>query len=271
MHPMLHTAIKAAREAGHIIMQNAQQIDQLTIQQKTPNDFVSEVDKAAEHAIIRIIKKNYPEHSIIAEESGEHLIDNAAYEWIIDPLDGTTNYLYGVPQYAVSIGLRHQGRMLVGVVFDPLKDELFSAARGEGAMLNNRRLRVTPRTSLQGALLVTGIPFRAHQDLDLYLTTLRALIPDTAGIRRPGSAALDLAYVAAGRYDGYWEFSLNLWDIAAGVLLVQEAGGLVGDLHGGNQHLNCGDVLAASPKIFKEMAKRLHPHLKDYTAKPLFY
>ncbi|MGV6808585.1 MAG: inositol monophosphatase family protein [bacterium] len=264
MHPMLHTAIRAAREAGDIIMQHAKHIDQLTIEQKTDNDFVSEVDKAAEYAIIRLIKKIYPDHAILAEESGQQLTENSDYEWIIDPLDGTTNYLYGVPQYAVSIGLRHKGRMLVGVVFDPLKDELFSAARGEGAMLNNRRLRVTNRPSMQGALLVTGIPFRAHQDLDLYLNTLRALIPDTAGIRRPGSAALDLAYVAAGRYDGYWEFSLNPWDIAAGVLLVQEAGGLVGDLQGGNQHLRCGDVLAASPKVFKEMAKRLHLPLKDY-------
>jgi myo-inositol-1(or 4)-monophosphatase len=263
---MLNTAIKAAKEAGNIITSYAKRIDELTIENKAANDFVSQVDKEAENTIIRILKRAYPDHSILAEESGEHIIPDSEYEWIIDPLDGTTNYLYGIPQYAVSIGLKHQGRMLVGVVFDPLKEELFAAARGEGATLNNRRIRVTPRLSMESALLVTGIPYRPDQNLDLYLETLRVLVPGTAGIRRPGSAALDLAYVAAGRYDGFWEFSLNQWDIAAGVLLVQEAGGIVGDLKGGNKHLESGDIIAASPKVFKEMAQRLHPVLKDYTA-----
>lgn len=262
MHPMLNIAIKAAREAGDLIMHHAKSIDQLTIENKDVNDFVSEVDKGAEEIIVRTLKRAYPDHSILGEESGFHYIEGSEYEWVIDPLDGTTNYLYGVPQYSISIGLRHKGRMLVGVVFDPLKEEMFSAARGEGAMLNNRRIRVTSRRSMEGSLLVTGIPFRANQDLDLYLETLRVLVPGTAGVRRPGSAALDLAYVAAGRFDGYWEFGLNIWDIAAGVLLVQEAGGLIGDLEGGNTHLKTGDVLAASPKVFKEMAQRLHPVLQ---------
>jgi myo-inositol-1(or 4)-monophosphatase len=259
MNPMLNTAIKAAREAGEIITYNASKIDQLNIEQKGINDFVSEVDKKAEEQIIYLLKKAYPDHSILGEESGEHTVQGSDYEWIIDPLDGTTNYLYGIPHYAVSIALRHKGRLKVGVVYDPIKDEMFSAARGEGARVNNRRLRVSGRKSMHNALLTTGFPYKPSQNLPLFIKTLEALIPDTAGIRRPGSAALDLAYVAAGRFDGFWEFKLNAWDIAAGVLIVQEAGGLISDLTGGNTHLKTGDILAASPKVFKEMLKRLHP------------
>lgn len=260
---MLNTAMKVAEEAGEIITFHASKIDQLTIQQKGINDFVSEVDKKAEEQIIYLLKKAYPDHSILGEESGHHIVEGSDYEWIIDPLDGTTNYLYGLPHYAVSIALRHKGRLSVGVVYDPIKDEMFSAARGEGARLNNRRLRVSGRPSMKNALLTTGLPYKPEQNLPLFIKTLEALIPDTAGIRRPGSAALDLAYVAAGRFDGFWEFNLNTWDIAAGVLIVQEAGGLISDLVGGNTHLDTGNILAASPKVFKEMVKRLYPILKD--------
>ena len=262
---MLNTAIKAAEEAGEIITFHANKIDQLNIQEKGVNDFVSEIDKKAEEQIIYLLKKAYPDHSILGEESGKHIVEGSDYEWIIDPLDGTTNYLYGLPHYAVSIALRHKGRLKVGVVYDPRKDEMFSAARGEGARLNNRRLRVSGRPSMKNALLTTGFPYKPEQDLALFLKTVEALIPDTAGIRRPGSAALDLAYVAAGRFDGFWEFTLNTWDIAAGVLIVQEAGGLIGDLVGGNTHMETGNILAASPKVFKEMVKRLYPVLKDQT------
>jgi myo-inositol-1(or 4)-monophosphatase len=265
MNPMLNTAIKAAREAGEIITYHASKIDQLDVQQKGVNDFVSEVDKKAEEQIIFLLKKAYPEHSILGEESGQHYVEGSDYEWIIDPLDGTTNYLYGIPHYAVSIALLYKGRLKVGVVYDPIKDEMFSAARGEGARVNNRRLRVSERTSLENALLTTGFPYKPDQDVPLYIKTLEALLPNTAGIRRPGSASLDLAYVAAGRFDGFWEFKLNSWDIAAGVLIVQEAGGLVGDLVGGNSHMKTGDILAASPKVFKEMVKRLYPILKKAT------
>ncbi|MDD3518996.1 MAG: inositol monophosphatase family protein [Chromatiales bacterium] len=256
MHPMLNVAVKAARSAGHVILRNIGRIESLTVTHKKPNDFVSEVDHAAEREIIRTIHRAYPDHGFLAEESGE--TGEREFQWVIDPLDGTTNFLHGFPQYAVSIALRHKGRLEVGVVYDPLKEELFTASRGGGAHLNSRRIRVTGLRDLNGALLGTGIPFREDQDLDRFLRTLRALLPDTAGVRRAGSAALDLAYVAAGRLDGFWEFGLREWDMAAGVLLVQEAGGLVGDLNGGHDFLHKGDVVAAGPKVFKAMLQRLH-------------
>ncbi len=255
---MLNTAITAARKAGDVISKYANRVDQLEIQEKASHDFVSQVDRMAEETIIDILHTAYRDHSILGEESGRH-DGSSAYEWVIDPLDGTTNYLYGIPHYAVSIGLKKNGILDQAVIYDPAKDDLFTASKGEGAMLNQKRIRVKKRRSLDDALLTTGISYKASQDLDIYLDTLKVLIPDTAGIRRPGSAALDLAYVAAGRYDGFWEFELSEWDIAAGVLLVQEAGGLVSDLKGGNTHLQSGDIVAASPRVFKEMLKRLHP------------
>ncbi len=261
MHPMLNTAVTAARKAGDIISRYSDRVDQLDIQEKEQSDFVSQVDKMAEAAIIDTIRYAYRDHSILAEESGRHLGDSV-FEWVIDPLDGTTNYLYGIPQYAVSIALLREGKLYQSVVYDPAKGDLFTASRGQGAMLNNKRIRVSPRRSIDNALLVTGIPYKASQDMTLYLETLKVLVPDTAGIRRPGSAALDLAYVAAGRYDGFWEFGLNQWDIAAGVLLVQEAGGLIGDMLGGDTHLETGDIVAASPKVFRDMQKRIHPVIK---------
>ena len=260
MHPMLNTAITAAREAGDIIARSADRIDSLHIETKDINDFVSEVDRNAEKIIIDTLKKAYPDHAFLGEETG-YTEGSAEYEWIIDPLDGTTNFLYSIPHYSVSIAVKHRGKLYQSVIYDPIKDDLFTASKGQGATLNNRRIRVKDRRSMHGALLTTGVPYRPDQQhlVDPYLASMKALIPDTAGIRRPGSAALDLAYVAAGRYDGFWEFTLHEWDIAAGVLMVQEAGGMVSDLKGGNDHMKTGDIVAASPKVFKEMIKRLYP------------
>jgi myo-inositol-1(or 4)-monophosphatase len=255
MQPMLNIAIKAARAAGQVIVRHMGRLDTLTVQDKRPNDFVSEVDHLAEREIIRVIHRAYPDHGILAEESGAQ--GSGDYQWIIDPLDGTTNFLHDFPQFAVSIALRHHGRLEQAVVYDPVKEELFCASRGAGATLNNRRVRVTSLKDLNGALLGTGIPFREDQDLDAYLKGLRAMLPGTAGVRRAGSAALDLAYVAAGRLDGFWEYGLNVWDMAAGALLVQEAGGLVGDPRGGADALASGDVVAAGPKLYKAMVQRL--------------
>ncbi len=255
MQPMLNIAIKAARAAGQVIVRHMGRLDSLTVQDKRPNDFVSEVDHLAEREIIRVIHRAYPDHGILAEESGAQ--GSGDYQWIIDPLDGTTNFLHDFPQFAVSIALRHHGRLEQAVVYDPVKEELFCASRGAGATLNNRRVRVTSLKDLNGALLGTGIPFREDQDLDAYLKGLRAMLPGTAGVRRAGSAALDLAYVAAGRLDGFWEYGLNVWDMAAGALLVQEAGGLVGDPRGGADALASGDVVAAGPKLYKAMVQRL--------------
>lgn len=259
MHPLLNIAVRAARSAGDFISRYAERVDSLQITEKSRNDFVTEVDKGAEKTIIDTIRKAYPDHSIIAEESGQH--SGNEYEWIIDPLDGTTNFLYGFPQYAVSIAVRHKGRITQGVVYNPVSQELFTASRGEGAQLDGRRLRVTSRKSLEGALLGTGIPYREDQMhlMDNYLGMLKALIPGSAGIRRPGSAALDLAYVAAGRLDGFWEMDLNIWDIAAGVLLVEEAGGLVGDFKGGMGYMETGNIVAANPKVFKAMLQTIQP------------
>lgn len=262
MHPMLRKATDAARQAGEAIRHYANRVHKLDVQNKDRNDFVSEVDRQAEYIIIKALQRAYPDHAFFGEETGKTGSDSD-YEWVIDPLDGTTNFLYGIPQYSVSIALKHKGRLTVGVVYDPLRDETFAAARGDGATLNGRRIRVSDRTSMQGALLGTGVPFRSNQNLDLYLKTMKALLPDTAGVRRPGSAALDLAWVASGRFDGFWEFGLNEWDMAAGVLLVQEAGGLISDMKGANNHMITGDVVAANPKVFKEMIKRLHPVMQN--------
>lgn len=259
MHPYLNTAIKAARSAGSLIMRHADRLDTLTVENKQRNDFVSEIDRQAEEIIIRTLSKAYPEHAFLAEESGHR--GDSDYEWIIDPLDGTTNYLRAIPHYAVSIALRYRDRIEHGVVYDPAKDEMFSASRGAGATLNNHRIRVSSRNSLEGALLGTGIPFREDQDIDSYMGSLRAFLGPIAGIRRPGSAALDLAYVAAGRFDGFWEAGLHAWDIAAGILLVREAGGLLSDFEGGDSYLASGNVIATTPKLLKPMIAAVHPHL----------
>lgn len=258
-NPLLNVAVTAARAAGRIIERNANRIESLSITSKQRNDFVSEVDHQAEAEIIRILKRAYPQYGFLAEESGARGNDEA--RWIIDPLDGTTNYLRRFPHYAVSIAFQRGTTLEVGVIYDPGKEELFTASKGDGAQLDGRRIRVSQLKTLDGALLGTGIPFRAHSNLDRYLETLKTLAEDAAGIRRAGSAALDLAYVAAGRLDGFWEFGLNAWDIAAGALIVQEAGGMVGDMKGGNGYLESGNVLAANLRAFEVMKTKLRPHL----------
>ena len=258
MHPMLNIAIGAARSAGNVIVRNLERVDRITIGTKQRNDFVSEVDRLAETEIIRLIRRAYPQHAILAEESGAQ--GQHEYEWVIDPLDGTTNFLHGFPQFAVSIALRHRGRLDQAVVYDPLRQELFCASRGAGATLNDRRIRVTRVNGLAGSLLGTGFPFRQQEHLDAYLAMFRALFPDAAGIRRAGAAALDLAYVAAGRLDGFWEIGLSPWDTAAGALLVLEAGGMVSDFAGGGDYLESGNVVCAGPKLHAAMLAAIRPH-----------
>ena len=259
MHPMLNTAIRAARSAGDLILRASDNIGQLRIDQKGKNDYASEVDRKAEQEIIHIIKTAYPDHALLAEESGSHAGND--YVWVIDPLDGTTNFLHGFPQYAVSIALKHKGRLEVGVVYDPMRDELFTASRGGGAMLNSRRLRVTQPTSLKGALLGTGFPFKTDQHLEAYLGMFRKLTMECAGIRRAGACALDLAYVAAGRLDGFWEIGVMEWDMAAGVLLIKEAGGVVTDFSFNDNYLQSGNLIAGSPKMHQLMYQHIEPHV----------
>ncbi|MGZ0019775.1 inositol monophosphatase family protein [Nitrosomonas sp. wSCUT-2] len=262
MHPMLTIAVKAARRAGSIINQASQNLDLLTVSKKSHSDYVSEVDGAAEAAIIKVLHAAYPDHAILAEESGrqgDH--EKSEFLWIIDPLDGTTNFLHGFPKYSVSIALKHKGVLTHAVVYDPNMNELFTASRGTGAFLNDRRIRVSKRTKLEDCLIGTGIPFRDLTHLDAYLAMFKDIVPRTSGIRRPGSAALDLAYVAAGRYDGFWEIGLAPWDMAAGCLLITEAGGLVGDLEGNGTFLESGQIIAGSPKVFSQLLQLITPHL----------
>jgi len=256
---MLNIAVSAARSAGNIIARAVDRMGSLTVTAKAENDFVTEIDRRAEEEIIRLIHKAYPDHAILAEESGAQ--GGNEYEWVIDPLDGTTNFVHGFPQFAVSIALRCKGRLEQAVVYDPLRQELFTASRGAGAQLDGRRIRVSTRRGLDGALLGTGFPFKEQEHLEAYLASFRALFPMTAGIRRAGSAALDLAYVAAGRLDGFWEIGLSPWDMAAGVLLIQEAGGLVSDFRGDNAYLESGNLVAAPPKVFKPLLQAVQPHL----------
>ncbi len=262
MHPMLTIAVKAARRAGNIINQASLNLDLLTVSKKSHSDFVSEVDGAAEQAIIKVLLSSYPDHSILAEESGQQGDETQSeYQWIIDPLDGTTNFLHGFPKYSVSIALKHKDVLTHAVVYDPTNNELFTASRGGGAYLNNKRLRVGKRIRLEDCLIGTGLPFRDLTHMDAYIAMLVDIIPRTIGIRRPGSAALDLAYVAAGRYDGFWEIGLAPWDMAAGCLLITEAGGLVGDLEGNATHLESGQIVAGNPKIFGQLLQVIAPHL----------
>lgn len=259
MNPTTNIAVRAARQAGNVIMRSFSRLDSLTVSEKQVNDYVSEIDRNAEQAIIDTIRRAYPGHSILAEESGAHGKDD--FQWVIDPLDGTTNYLHGFPQFAISIALMHRGRLESAVVYDPLRDEMFTADRGAGALLNDRRLRVTKQKTLKGALLGTGIPYRDQRYIDAYLGMLKDLTKETAGIRRPGSAALDFAYVAAGRLDGFWELGLSVWDFAAGALLVQEAGGVVSDIGGGSRHLETGNVITANIRLHREIVEVIRPHL----------
>jgi myo-inositol-1(or 4)-monophosphatase len=261
MNPVTNIAVRAARQAGSLLLRYHNRLDELTVSQKSDRDYVTEADRAAEDAIIATIRKAYPDHGFLAEESGAH--GKGDHLWIIDPLDGTTNFLRGLPQFAISIALRHRGQLVTGVVYDPLREELFTAEKGGGAFLNDRRMRVSSRKGLEGALIGTGIPFRDQRFVDQYLGMLKALLRDTSGIRRPGSAALDFAYVAAGRLDGFWELGLSTWDFAAGALLVREAGGVVTDLSGGERYLDTGNVVAGGIKVHAEMLKRIKPQLDE--------
>jgi myo-inositol-1(or 4)-monophosphatase len=254
MHPFLTIAVRAARAAGNIITRGLNRLDTLKIDTKKDRDFVSEIDRQAEQEIIKIIRRAYPDHAILAEESGQSA-GSANYEWIIDPLDGTTNFLHGFPQFAVSIGVRLKEQLEIGVVYDPILQELYTAARGSGAVLNDKRIRVSQRTQLDSALIGTGLPFLDHHDFDAYLKVLKAMMQKTAGVRRAGAASLDLAYVAAGRLDGFWENGLKPWDMAAGILLIQEAGGLVSDPLGGGTFMQSGNVVCGNPKIQPLMLK----------------
>jgi myo-inositol-1(or 4)-monophosphatase len=258
MHPILSIAIKAARRAGSVINRATLDGAILDVRSKNTNDFVTQVDKGAEEAAIGVIRTAYPDHAILAEESGENLGGSRAdYRWIIDPLDGTTNFIHGFPQYCVSIGIEHRGALSHAVVYDPGKNELFTASKGRGAFLNDRRLRVTRCQKLGDALVGTGFPFKELSRVDPYLRQLRTIMSSCAGVRRAGSAALDLAYVAAGRLDAFWEMGLSPWDMAAGALLIQEAGGLVGDLKGDQGFLRSGDIAAATPKVFPQLLQAL--------------
>ncbi len=259
MHPMLNIAVKAARRAGSIINRASRNLDVIAVREKAANDFVSDVDREAEQAIIRTLREAYPKHAILAEESGAS--GASEYQWIIDPLDGTTNFLHGFPQFAVSIALAHKGVLTQAVVYDPGRNDLFTATKGGGAYLNDTRIRVSKRTHLQPSLIGTGFPYRQLDHLEAYLGMMRDIIKNTAGIRRPGSAALDLAYVAAGRLDGFWELGLSKWDIAAGALLIAEAGGMVGDLQGNDHYLDSGNIVAGSPKVFAQLLPLIAPHL----------
>jgi myo-inositol-1(or 4)-monophosphatase len=252
MHATLNIAVKAARRAATVINRASTQLDLLTVQSKSPNDFVTEVDRAAEQAIIEVLRDAFPGHGILAEESGESGPESE-FTWIIDPLDGTTNFIHGLPQYAVSIAQTKNGVLEHAVVYDPNTNEMFTASRGAGAFLNDRRIRVSRRTRLNEALIGTGFPFRRFDHVDAYLAMFKELTQRTAGIRRPGAASLDLAYVAAGRFDGFWEMGLSPWDMAAGVLLIQEAGGLVSDLSGEANYLTTGNLVAGTPKIFGQL------------------
>ena len=264
MHPTLNIAIKAARRAGQIINRASLDLGQVKVATKQQSDYVTEIDKAAEAAIIEVLSDAYPKYAILAEESGASTGSegDSEFQWIIDPLDGTTNFIHGFPQYAVSIGLAQNGVMQQGVVYDPNRNELFTASKGGGAFLNDKRIRVANRTKLADALIGTGFPYRVFDTVDQYLSIFKELTQKTAGMRRPGAASLDLAWVACGRLDGFWEFGLSPWDMAAGSLLITEAGGLVGDNHGEQDFLATGNLVAGNPKVFAQLLQIVSQHTR---------
>ena len=267
MHPMLNIAVRAARNAGKVIIRSFEQLDKVEVESKGTNDFVTSVDTAAEEAIIETIRKSYPEHTIIGEESGVLKGSDDDIQWIIDPLDGTTNFIKGIPHFAVSIAIKVKGKLDQAVVFDPIRGEIFTASRGKGAQLNGTRMRVKAHKDLSATILATGFPFKQKQHTNAYMAMLSSLFQKTSDIRRAGSAALDLAYVAAGRVDGFFEIGLKPWDTAAGELLVIEAGGLVTDFVGGHNHATSGNIVASSTRLQKEILKNIRPHLGDALSK----
>lgn len=263
MEPMVNIALRAARKAGEQIVRASDDLDRIEVRTKGVNNFVSEVDLAAEREIIYQLQKAYPEHAIEGEETGLTGSEDAEYRWLVDPLDGTTNFVRGIPHFAVSIACLYRGKVEHAVIVDPVRREEFTASRGRGAQLNGRRIRVSNLASLEGALLGTGIPFRDHCDdrLPAYTKTLEVLAGQCAGVRRAGAASLDLAYVAAGRFDAFWEIGLAPWDIAAGALLVREAGGLVADIDGSDHYLKSGNIVCGNPKCFKAVLQATRPLL----------
>lgn len=256
MHPMLNIAVRAARTAGNIIARGFENRDDLMTEAKGENDFVTRIDKEAEQAIINKIKQSYPEHSFVGEEGGV-VAGDETFKWVIDPLDGTTNFIKGIPHFAVSIALLHKGKLDQAVVFDPIRGELFTASRGQGAQLNGYRIRTGNAKELTSTILATALPFKNKENLAGYQDSFNLIFRQCGDIRRSGSAALDLAYVAAGRYDGYWEKGLKPWDIAAGELLVREAGGLITDFEGGNDPMRSGSIVAGNPKVVQAIVKQL--------------
>jgi myo-inositol-1(or 4)-monophosphatase len=261
MHALLNVAVMAARRAGNTLIRKMVNLDKLKVEQKGHNDYVSDADLAAEKAVIHCILKHYPDHAILAEESGAQGESDTV--WIIDPLDGTTNYLHGFPVFAVSIGVQIKGRMEHAVVYDPLRQELFTATRGQGAHLEGRRIRVSGQKQLERALIGTGFPFRqADKEIDPFLKMLGKVVRSSSGVRRPGAAALDLAYVAAGRLDAFWETGLAPWDLAAGSLIIREAGGIISGIDGSENFLDTGHVLTGTPKIYAAIAKLCASEIK---------
>jgi len=254
MNALQNVAVMAARRGGAILIRHLNKLDKLKVEKKGHNDFVSDADRAAEDAVIEVIRNHYPDHAILAEESGKQGESDTV--WIIDPLDGTTNFLHGFPQFCVSVAVQVKGRMEAAAVYDPMSQEIFAAARGEGATLDDRKIRVSGRKEMEYALIGTGFPFRqADMDMTPYLQMLGKVVRNTAGVRRPGAAALDLCYVAAGRLDGFWEIGLKPWDVAAGSLIIREAGGIVSGLDGSERYLDSGHILCGTPKIYSGLAK----------------
>jgi myo-inositol-1(or 4)-monophosphatase len=262
-HPMLTIAVRAARKAGHIISRGFSELDLVKTDKKSENDFVTNIDRDAEKAIISVIQQSYPDHSFIGEEGSNVKGQQNDYQWVIDPIDGTSNFIRGIPHFAVSIALRVKGKTELGIVYDPIRDELFSATKGKGSQLDEYRIRVANKKDLTGGIFATGFPFKFKQHTNVFMNTLTSMFEPAADIRRAGSAALDLAYVAAGRIDGYWEIGLKPWDLAAGELIVREAGGMVSDFSGGHKYITSGNIVAANAKILPSMLKRIQPHLTD--------
>ena len=261
MHAMLNVAVMAARSGGNSLIRNMNKLDRMVVERKGHNDFVSEADRAAEAAVIETIHRHYPDHANQAEESG--VSGESDYVWIIDPLDGTTNYLHRFPVFCVSIALQHKGRVEHGVVYDPLRQELFTATRGQGAQLDGRKIRVSGLTDLEMALIGTGFPYRSsNEEFESYMNMLVNAMKHTSGIRRPGAAALDLAYVAAGRLDAFWETGLMPWDLAAGALIIREAGGMVSALDGAENFIETGHILCGTPRVYRELAKLFAPDIR---------
>jgi len=265
MHALLNVAIMAAHRGGDSLLRSMKKLDKLTVEVKGRNDYVSEADRQAERAVIETILKHYPDHEIVAEESGRQ--GSSDYQWVIDPLDGTTNFLHGFPVFCVSVACLHKGRPEHAAVYDPMRQELFSASRGSGAQLDGRRIRVSGESRLDRALIGTGFPYRdSNKSFPPYLEMFKRAMEETTGIRRAGAAALDLCYVAAGRLDAFWETGLAAWDIAAGALLIREAGGIISGLDGSENYLDTGHVLAGTPKIYGAVARLFAPHIREMFA-----